>query len=556
MPPKNRVYQRAGSVLEPPKIVWDVSIKDSAGKPSPLTEKQTLFYRENQFHRYNLIIGGLGSAKTQVLLYIAGDTIQRLFQGEYDTDRMDILFFHDTKDHCEEALIKRFYKVCPNVLYDGKGDEIYDFTKYDTSLGKGIITYTAPPPSKKSCQITFMGLRSDTGQIASLLTRGTNFDLILGTQLDMIDSEDAWYAIKGRLGRRDIKGFNCRFIGDKNPDKSWSWRLWVKGEIGKGEKESDYWFMRVGMKDNPHLSQEYKDSFSGAPEGWRKRYVDGEDDSGGGTVYEQFKQEIHCFKDEELPYRPSWKILRAMDYGTTTDPTAVVWYCLDHDGNIFFTDELETYRQTAKGCVTEIQDTDEELSVRIGRNRDFEKDLVMGGIGQLFGPTDMKKTESNQKSIGWQFLYDINDPAWRGLNVNIVGIRGIGKMGKEDSVMSMVMELLKVDPNHRNPFTGELGAPRFYVSNRCRRIIKQLEEAEFDQTNGKRLKTRIKNTYSLDPSARHHWDILDAVELAVQQFRNPQEDTTTQETSLTKYWREGSNYAKRNRHSRRRARIW
>ena len=62
-------------------------------------------------------------------------------------------------------------------------------------------------------------------------------------------------------------------------------------------------------------------------------------------------------------------------------------------------------------------------------------------------------------------------------------------------------ELLKVDPNHEHPITGEMGAPRLYIFNTCKNLITELPGYEWEeQKDGRNSSEKPKkiNDHALD----------------------------------------------------------
>lgn len=155
---------------------------------------------------------------------------------------------------------------------------------------------------------------------------------------------------------------------------------------------------------------------------------------------------------------------RSMDHGDTA-PTVVLNEALDHDGNIFVWRE---YYEPNR-LVSEHRETLWQLSKDDPRY-----------WSQLADPSIFAKSRGRTATGGpkWSVADEWQDV--RTLPPH-TAIRWGAADNDEGATVSRLKEYLRVDPNHRHPITGELGAPRIYFvmkssayPNGCDKVVSEI----------------------------------------------------------------------------------
>ena len=180
------------------------------------------------------------------------------------------------------------------------------------------------------------------------------------------------------------------------------------------------------------------------------------DDPGNETLVERIQRTM--------------KLHRAMDYGETA-PTCVGWFGTDWDGNIFVYRE---YYEPDK-LVSEHRQLIYELSKADGFGlappRYYSNYADPTLINVSHGRTATAKPS-------WSPADEYSDTR---IMDKETAISWQPSENDEDATRSRLKEYLRLDPNHRNPITRKMGAPRIYFlkktasyPNGCNRITKEI----------------------------------------------------------------------------------
>jgi hypothetical protein len=218
-------------------------------------------------------------------------------------------------------------------------------------------------------------------------------------------------------------------------------------ELGQ-RLEGDYKSFRYVSYDNPYVPKEEidnakhelnEDTFAQEYMADFRKYT--------GLVYKEFTRETHVIPPFELP--PDWDIYRGVDFGST-NPTAVVWVCVDRDNNWYVVDEHYEPNQT--------------ISYHAGVvNSNKLASRVVGSFGDPSG---------NQ----W-----INEFAQRGFYITAATKEtGTNNNSWVRLGIEKVAEKLKIIPGHYadipdRRYDPEKGCPALFVFNNCTNTIREFE---------------------------------------------------------------------------------
>ena len=254
-------------------------------------------------------------------------------------------------------------------------------------------------------------------------------------------------------------------------------RFWEKGDQREKYAKQGYKVFIGSTRDNKALSKDYIEGRLAMGEEYVQRYVDaivwGANE---GRVFEILDDSILDPTEELLAkIKRTMRLHRVLDHGDSS-PTGVLWYATDHDGNVF------VHREYMEA----------NLLISQHRQNVFNLSCHDGITGRtppvyysnLADPSIIRKDRGRKATqIPTHSVADewsdrrIMDPEtavyWRGAN------------NDESMTVNRLREYLRIDPNHRNPITGVIGAPRLYFLRRtdtyphgCKEVLVDIRAAK------------------------------------------------------------------------------
>ena len=165
------------------------------------------------------------------------------------------------------------------------------------------------------------------------------------------------------------------------------------------------------------------------------------------------------------------KLHRSLDHGEYV-ATVCGWHATDSDGNIF------TYREYYKE--NDLVSNHRRVIFEMSKADGFNGASVPRYHSQLADPSIFN--ENRGRSVDTRPTWSVADEYTdtRMMDRETV-IRWTAAENDEQATRSRMKEYLKIDPNHRHPVTGRLGAPHLYFvmkgpeySQGCDKIVKQV----------------------------------------------------------------------------------
>lgn len=168
--------------------------------------------------------------------------------------------------------------------------------------------------------------------------KNTNLGDILIVQGEEMTEQEFWFLV-GRL-RRKQGALKLRVEANYN-GHNWIYKLWKKRDIniplGSEITAEDFHLVETCTLDNKeNLPKSYIASLEMLPEKLKRRHYLGSWEEAQGLVYDEFSELRHVVKPFVIP--DGWEKGFVLDHGFT-NPTAVLWYAIDHDANVYFYDE-------------------------------------------------------------------------------------------------------------------------------------------------------------------------------------------------------------------------
>lgn len=369
----------------------------------------------NPWVRYLWYVGGFGSGKSLTLCE-AGLELSRMFPGNRG------LLARNTYEDLKNTTMKTFFESVPSDL-------ILDYNKVD----KRVLIDTGAEPS----EILFGGL-DDIERLKSLELGWFGID-----EVDEV-AETTFVVLTGRLRRQQAKK-RMGMIASNSEGKNWTWRRFVE------EARKQYIWMRASSYENiEHLPEGYIDEMiANFPPDMIERYIFGGFNVFQGMIYPEFNRELHVYKDRPMPR--NWEFAAALDNGMA-NPNAWGFYYVDYEGNIFLHREKYDTGKIVSDHAKEIENllTLDEWQRFTSPSFFTIADTSVNTKDPITGRTIAEEYSDHN------IFFDL-------ANKDVMG--GINR----------VREYLRYDPTHKHPFTGEMGAPRFFINEKCVNAIREYQ---------------------------------------------------------------------------------
>jgi hypothetical protein len=242
-------------------------------------------------------------------------------------------------------------------------------------------------------------------------------------------------------------------------------------------REAGYQVFIGSSRDNLALSQEYLNDRLAMGEEYVKRYVDAVTWGAlEGQIFDMQPDSIVPYSEEFVQRMlRTCKLHRVYDHGDTS-PSACLWYATDADENIF------VYREYMEGRLSISQHRENiwKISCEDSPNRN-ELPMYHSNYAdpKIF-------TRDRGRKIDLGPTHSVADE-WmdRRIMERQTAISFRRANNNESVTVNRVMEYLRVDPMHRNPFTGEMGAPHLYFIQKsidhpygCKEVITDVRAAK------------------------------------------------------------------------------
>jgi len=405
-------------------------------------------------HKFRALAGGIGSGKS-----VAGVWESILMCLRYPGN--EHLIGRKTLADLKKTTLLTFFEQCPRDL-------IYSFNKQDMTL-----CFRHDERTGKRSVIHFMGV--DEIRKAKSLNLGSFF-VDEGTEIQV----DVYRFLEGRLRNPNgpRRGWVCTNVEGKDPILYHHFH--PKGKFYK--QNHKYWVSTT--LDNPYLPKDYVDdllsygdSDNEAMRSFVRRYVYADFVVFEGQIYPGFREKTHVIDPIDIPAK--WHKYRVIDHGMSHNPTACVWIAVDEDGNVFIYREYE--------AVGKLIDDNARAIRELSGDEVYEQNLC--------DPSMFNRNQQGKK--GWVSVADL----YREMGV----VMQIGDNSK--SRFERLNALIAVDPNRIHPITGELGAPRLFVTKECPATIEEIESRQW-----KKLKVTDASSTAKEEARDGNDDHVDCVE--------------------------------------------
>ena len=410
------------------------------------------FYHESaedfqrEFHRspakFRWLAGGVGGGKS------AAATIEVLRHcWEYPNNYGFIL--RKTFPELRLSAIKDFYELTPNwmIVEQNRQEhwvDVYNYVGYQYRQ-----RYFKDVAAKKMTKSDYLrGLRSvkGTSRVEFISFEGTEAaekkfrSANIGWYM-MEQAEEGNLIIYDRLNERLRRVPSLRqawFIS--NPDgRDWLWDMFSPDSEGSRENHEMF---GVELTDNSNLPDDFhkslKDTYT---EEDYARLVEGSFDIATGAVFPEFSNDLHVVEHFDPP--DFWDKCLSLDHGLN-NPTGAIHIAKFPTGEVYIYQE---YYENEKFIAEHAAALKNDITPE---HRVFTIDPTCVNREPISGATVI----GEYVRAGIPFMPGVRDV--------MVGI-------------NRIKEYMAFDVEHAHPLTKELGSTRFFVSDRCPILIRQLQ---------------------------------------------------------------------------------
>lgn len=428
--------------------------------------------------------GGFGAGKTYALC-LKAMYLSSIYPGNRG------LIARKQVKKLEMTTMKTFFKVCPQAAYQ-YGSRSDQAKKLVLNNGSEIIWS-----------------QLDDSEILEMI-RGLEINWFLIDQAEEV-SEEIFEVLLRRLGRWD-QAVVPQYMIDAEVAAGREWP-WVNAETGQflpptyamiacNPDHELHWIYRRFHEKSPEWAETYskegykmihfdstkniflpaqnRDALLKGTREFVARFVRGEWGIPEGQIHKINPMSILHMTAELQAHLDTCKLSRTLDHGETS-PTCCIWWALDKFGNLF---AFREYYQPDR-IISYHRQRIYELSLRTlpskigGGNSTIEVlEKYASDIADpsIFAPRTQRGVAV---SVAEEYM-EVNE-AGTDKHSAIYWMRGDNN---ELGTRNRINEFLKMDPDHKHPLTGKLGAPRLYFiektsayPNGCFELIRETRSA-------------------------------------------------------------------------------
>ena len=259
-------------------------------------------------------------------------------------------------------------------------------------------------------------------------------------------------------------------------------RFWEEGEERERYRKEGYRYVTGSTRDNKALTKQYISGRLAMGKEYVERYVDAEVwGATEGRIFDLNEQSIVTpTQDIVTKIKRTMRLHRVMDHGEFS-PTAVLWYSTDSDGNIIY------YREyMEEGLLV----SDHRTNIYNLSKNDSGGDDAPRYYSQYADPSifNVSRGRTLTDKPTWSVADEWSDTRIMDRKTSVFWRRA---SNDEAMTISRMREYLKVDPKHRNPFTGKMGAPRVYFLKLTPEYPDGCRETMVDIRSAKRVEVGI-----------------------------------------------------------------
>jgi len=252
-------------------------------------------------------------------------------------------------------------------------------------------------------------------------------------------------------------------------------------------KYQGYQYRKTDTRENRFASKQNIDVLLSRDDAWVDRFVRGNWGRPEGCIFRVDPQSlIEPEPSLVARIRNMMRLGRALDHGDTA-PTCCLWGAADGDSNLYIWQEYYQPGMTKTGKEYGISDHRRSIT-------EMSRGLVFSS--NLADPQIFYKSRNisgyAKRSQRWSIADEYRD---RQLILEDTAIHWTEADNNEDATRSRLREYLKIDPNHKHPITGQIGAPHLYFIEAtedyprgCDRVVAELKAAkrvQIGESNGR-----------------------------------------------------------------------
>lgn len=401
---------------------------------------------QRDFHqsrtKFRWLGGGVGGGKS------AASTVEVLLHSWLYPDNYGFIL-RKSFPELRLSAIKDFYALCPKwiIVEENRQEHWVDVLNY---IGfeyyrENYVRMKSGHKKKRDYLYEIRDIKG-TSRIEFISFEGTE-----AAENKFRSANIGWYMIEqaeeGSLSIYDRLNERLRRVPSarqawfiSNPDgRDWLWDIFSSDSEGYRKNHEMF---EVELTDNPHLPDDFhetlKDTYS---EEDYARLVEGSFDIATGAVFPEFSFDIHVIEHFDPP--DHWPKCLSLDHGLN-NPTGAVHMTKFPSGEVYiYSEYYEKDRLVSENAAALKPEITPEHRLFTIDPTTVNREPISGAnvIGEY-------------QRLGIPFIPGVTDV--------MVGI-------------NRMKEYMAFDPEHTHPVTKAQGAPRFFVSDQCPILIRQLQ---------------------------------------------------------------------------------
>ena len=278
--------------------------------------------------------------------------------------------------------------------------------------------------------------------------------------------------------RKKPSGRRAFFVANPN-GHDWIWRIF---HPDSPDKRKNHTMIIGNTRDNKSLTTDYYETLEDVyTDDQKKRLLYSSWDVAPMSYFPEFSGRYHVIPHQEPG--DTWEKGIGLDHGVN-HPTAVAFAAWTPSGEVYIYDEYKVREKIVSDHATDIMPklTDEHRTFMIDPSTNQRHGT---------GPT----VRNQYRAFGIPFQSSSRD-----VNAGITRIK----------------EYMKYDEQRENPWTGKKGSPRFFVSERCVELIRELQDYQKEEQ-----KSGIGHVDPPDKPRKYKDDMVDALRYLLMGFVEP-----------------------------------
>ncbi|MYB02004.1 MAG: hypothetical protein F4118_00535 [Acidimicrobiaceae bacterium] len=431
-------------------------------------------------NKWIAMVGQVGSGKSLVA------SVKAVFHSWYYPNNTGFILM-ESMSQMKLAAIPSFFEACPRwMIYRKNMSQSIGLVWLINKVGYAYLKGEGKnvPKKKQEAKLEEIGglslvvFTSFQGTVKALRKWASgNIGWYMIDQAEMTGNPRVYKALNERL-RKEPSGRQAWFLANLREDipeeSTWLWQRFSEESPNKLDWHS--YHEVTTLQNTENLPDDFVKGLEISLDDEEfARYVTGDKSKIKMTkaAFPDFNRLTHVIPHEDPP--STWVKGIGLDTGLT-NPTAFVEVARLPSGELYFFREYEVAGEVASVHAKEI------LRIRTPNHKYWAIDFITMNRNRVSGAKEIEEY--------WRYGLPFH-PATRDVPARVNRIR----------------EYMKFQKHRRNPFTGQLGSPMMFVSDKCTKLIDQIEKYRAEEA-----KTHIGFTNEPEKFRKYNDHLVDAMQ--------------------------------------------